>query len=66
MALRYSIQEIDSKTDGTNFRITDNQSDSRISTSYLKENAELVCDALNFYNEYFSTDHDIILMPRQD
>lgn len=52
--MRYSIQEIaDDKTrDGIHYRITDNNGDNRIATCYLKENAELVCEALNtLYNK---------------
>lgn len=46
----YEIQTINSKEDGLNYRITHISSDSRVATCYLKENAELVCDALNKLN----------------
>jgi hypothetical protein len=49
--MRYSIQFIDSKTDGPNYRITDNNSDSRVATCYVKENAEMVCEALNMVSK---------------
>jgi len=39
---RYEVQD-----SGDGFRITDTKTDSRISTSYLRENAQLVVDALN-------------------
>jgi len=47
----YEIQTINSKEDGLNYRITHISSDSRVATCYLKENAELVCEALNAYNK---------------
>ena len=47
---KYEIQLINSPTDGLNYRVTHVQSDSRVATCYLKEHAELVCDALNAYS----------------
>lgn len=49
--MRYSVQTINSKTDGKNYRVTDNTTDSRIATCYIEENAELICKALNFYEK---------------
>lgn len=46
---RYEIQTINSQTEGLNYRITDRYSDDRIGTCYLKEHAELICNALNYY-----------------
>lgn len=51
--MRYSIQLINSdKEFGQNYRITDNNSDSRVATCYLEDNADLVCEALNFFEEH--------------
>jgi len=50
---RYSVQKINSKTDGVNYRITDNNSDSRISTSYSEDNANFIVDRLNLVDELF-------------
>ncbi len=49
--MRYSIQYIESDVDGNNYRITDNNTDSRVATCYVKANAELVCEALNALEE---------------
>lgn len=66
---RYSIQFIESVTDGNNYRITDNTTDSRIGTCYDKDNAELICNALNGEPKplYFYIDKGIFfLQGRQD
>lgn len=45
-APRYSSLRITIVND-SHFRITDNHTDSRVATCYVKENADLVCEALN-------------------
>ena len=49
--MRYTIELIKSEKDGQNYRITDTLSDSRVATCFLKENAELVCAALNAFED---------------
>lgn len=48
---RYEIQTIKDKEapHGVHYRVTEIATDSRVATCYLKENAQLVCDALNEY-----------------
>lgn len=44
---KYEIQVTEDEDKKKNYRITHINSDSRVATCYLKENADLVCDALN-------------------
>ena len=47
--MRYSVQTIESKKEGKNYRITDNIGDNRIGTCYDEYNADLICNELNYY-----------------
>lgn len=51
---KYEIQVMKDE-DKINYRITHINSDSRVATCYLKENADLVCEALN--STYGSNKH---------
>lgn len=51
MYKRYEIQTINSPKDGLNYRITDKNGDNRVATCFLKEHADLVCQALNYYED---------------
>ena len=50
---RYEIQPINSDKEGLNYRIADKHNDDRIATCYLKEHADIVCKALNFYENRY-------------
>jgi hypothetical protein len=47
MENKYEVQTIPSANDGLNYRVTEIKTDSRVATCYAKENADLVCRALN-------------------
>jgi hypothetical protein len=48
--MKYEVQTIET-TEGVNYRITEKATDSRIATCYVKDNADLVCKALNKLDE---------------
>lgn len=47
-AMRYSVEFIPKDSDGRpHYRVTDNATDSRVATCYLRENADMIVAALN-------------------
>ena len=49
---RFEIQVINRSLGQKEYRITHINTDSRIATCFLEENAKFVCDALNAYDKH--------------
>ncbi len=58
MKKRYTVEVIPDERvfNGKHYRITDDKYDARIATSYIDSHADLVVQALNYFNDFSSSD----------